>query len=93
MKKQIEFISIEGTPRIGERCTLRLSNGNTVQTSRVIAISDEVIETHNSMYIKKRDVTNNNNSGELYAQPQYNQQQYNQLQQQYNQQPQYSQQP
>lgn len=52
MKKQVEFVEVVGEATIGARCTLRLSNYNTVQTSRVIAVSDDFIETKNTIYVK-----------------------------------------
>ena len=67
MKKQVEFMRTESTPMIGERCTLFLSNGTTVQTSRVIALSDRIIETKNTVYVKRRDFdSSDGNSGKLY---------------------------
>lgn len=54
MKKQIEFINIIGTVSIGSRATLELANGQQVQTSSIISINSNYIETKNSIYIKSK---------------------------------------
>ena len=54
MKKQIEFINIIGTVSIGSRATLELANGQQVQTSSIISINNNYIETKNSIYIKSK---------------------------------------